>query len=186
MMKRINVIGTSGSGKSHFSKCLADRLAVPYIEMDALFWLPNWTPSSTEDFLELLAQHLSGDTWVLDGNQSATNALKWQYVDTIIWLDYSFFRTFKQIVLRSFQRAYSKKELWKNTGNKETFRRNFLSKDSVILWMLKNYLNTKKKYSKLFNSQCLEHEHISMIRLTSPKDTARFLASIDKLAPKEM
>jgi adenylate kinase family enzyme len=186
MMKRINVIGTSGSGKSHFSKCLADRLAVPYIEMDALFWLPNWTPSSTEDFLELLAQHLSGDTWVLDGNQSATNALKWQYVDTIIWLDYSFFRTFKQIVLRSFQRAYSKKELWKNTGNKETFRRNFLSKDSVILWMLKNYLNTKKKYSKLFNSQCPEHEHISMIRLTSPKDTARFLASIDKLAPKEM
>ena len=52
--------------------------------------------------------------------------------------------------------------------------------------MLKNYLNTKKKYSKLFNSQCPEHEHISMIRLTSPKDTARFLASIDKLAPKNV
>lgn len=35
---KINVVGTSGSGKSTFSRRLAAQLAIPYIEMDALFW----------------------------------------------------------------------------------------------------------------------------------------------------
>ncbi|HDY8086621.1 TPA: (d)CMP kinase, partial [Vibrio vulnificus] len=35
-MKRINVIGTSGSGKSTFSRQLASKLKYPYLEMDAI------------------------------------------------------------------------------------------------------------------------------------------------------
>ena len=41
-MKRINVVGTSGSGKSTFSQVLANKLNYPYLEMDAMFWKPNW------------------------------------------------------------------------------------------------------------------------------------------------
>ncbi|MDW1988695.1 AAA family ATPase, partial [Vibrio sp. 811] len=37
-MKRINVIGSSGSGKSTFAKALAQKLDVTHIEMDKLFW----------------------------------------------------------------------------------------------------------------------------------------------------
>lgn len=48
-MKRINVIGTSGSGKSTFSRMLATTLGYPYIEMDAMFWQPNWQESSNDD-----------------------------------------------------------------------------------------------------------------------------------------
>lgn len=177
-MKRINVIGTSGSGKSHFSRQLSIALNVPYIEMDALFWLPNWQHLSNDAFMELLTAHLTQEAWVLDGNQSATNALKWQYVDTIIWLDYSFWRTFKQIVSRSLVRSFSHKEVWEGTGNTESFRRNFFSKDSVILWMLKNYLKTKKKYGELFSSKAPSVQHITKIRLTSPKAAEQFIAAL--------
>ena len=48
---RINVIGTSGSGKSSFSKRLAEKLDVPYIELDALHWKPNWTKSTDEELI---------------------------------------------------------------------------------------------------------------------------------------
>lgn len=41
-MKKINVVGTSGSGKSTFARMLANQLNAPYIEMDALHWLPEW------------------------------------------------------------------------------------------------------------------------------------------------
>lgn len=41
-MKRINVVGTSGSGKSTFGRQLSQQICAPYIEMDALFWQPNW------------------------------------------------------------------------------------------------------------------------------------------------
>ena len=47
---RINVIGTSGSGKSTFSKRIANKLNIPYIELDALFWNANWIESTDEEF----------------------------------------------------------------------------------------------------------------------------------------
>ena len=39
---KINVVGTSGSGKSTLARQLAERLDVPYIEMDRLYWRPEW------------------------------------------------------------------------------------------------------------------------------------------------
>ena len=49
-MQRINVIGTSGSGKSTFAKELAKQLEINYIEMDALNWLPNWQEADPDKF----------------------------------------------------------------------------------------------------------------------------------------
>ena len=51
-MKRINVVGTSASGKSTFSKALAQKLGLSYIELDDLFWLDDWVESTDELFLE--------------------------------------------------------------------------------------------------------------------------------------
>lgn len=49
-MRRVNVKGTSGSGKSTFGRELARRLAVPYVELDALHHGPNWTEAAPEEF----------------------------------------------------------------------------------------------------------------------------------------
>ena len=38
---KVNVVGTAGCGKSTFGKMLAEKVGVPYIEMDELFWKPN-------------------------------------------------------------------------------------------------------------------------------------------------
>ena len=76
-MKRINVVGTSGSGKSTISKKLAENLGVPYIELDALFWGPNWTTTPDDEFFESLEKQLTAtDGWVLDGNYSRTTPIK--------------------------------------------------------------------------------------------------------------
>lgn len=49
-MKRLVVIGSSGSGKSTVSARAAHRVAVPHIELDALYWSPNWVPRPAADF----------------------------------------------------------------------------------------------------------------------------------------
>ena len=39
---RIAVIGTSGAGKTTFSRRLAGVLGAPHIELDAINWGANW------------------------------------------------------------------------------------------------------------------------------------------------
>ncbi len=71
-MKRINVVGSSASGKSTFSKQLAMKLGVTYIEMDRLFWLPDWKELDDETFFDKVVDVTQQDAWVLDGNYSRT------------------------------------------------------------------------------------------------------------------
>ena len=79
-MKRINVVGTSASGKSTFSKALAQKLGLSYIELDDLFWLDNWGESSDRNFFEKLQQSidLAPHGYVIDGNYSRTEEIKWK------------------------------------------------------------------------------------------------------------
>jgi len=60
-MRRINVVGASGSGKSTFARALAKRLMIPVIEMDALFWSQNWTPVAESEFITKLGREVSGE-----------------------------------------------------------------------------------------------------------------------------
>ncbi|MGP9687995.1 shikimate kinase [Psychrobacter sp. AOP22-C1-C5] len=166
-MKKINVVGTSGSGKSTFSRMLAKKLDYPYLEMDAMFWRANWQESSDEEFFAKLQQYLSQDRWVLDGNYHRTVDIKWADVDHVIWIDYPFSRTIYQAVKRVFIRSLTKTELWDDTGNIETFRKSFLSRDSVILWTLKTYNRNRVRYIEMFNDP--KYSHIEFVRLKNPK-----------------
>ena len=130
--QRINVVGVSSSGKSTFSRKLSAILSIPHVEMDAIFWQPNWQESDDNTFFSKLSAEISPlSNWVLDGNYTRSIPIKWEKVDLIIWLDYSFIRTVFQAIKRAVTRAFSQEELWAGTGNKETWRR-FFSKDSIF------------------------------------------------------
>ena len=65
---KINVVGTSGSGKSTVAQLISDRLNIPYLEMDEFYWLPEWQERSQAEFQNLLSDALNQDNWVLAGN----------------------------------------------------------------------------------------------------------------------
>jgi adenylate kinase family enzyme len=174
-MKKINVVGVSGSGKSTFARQLADRLAYPYLEMDALFWEKNWQEPADEIFFKRLAQALQQEVWVLDGNYSRTTPIKWVDVDTVIWIDFSFPRTLYQSVSRALRRAVSQKELWPGTGNRESWRKLF-SRDSIVWWMLKSYRSKKKQYLRHMEDPA--NGHLRFVRLRSPAACKAFLKAV--------
>ena len=89
-LNRINVIGTSGSGKSTFSMELASKLNLLHIEMDSFYWKDEWRFASDEELMENVRLATKGDRWLLDGNYNRTQPIKWKNVQTIIWLDYPF------------------------------------------------------------------------------------------------
>lgn len=187
-MNRINVVGTSGSGKSTFSALLARELKCPHIEMDQLFWKSNWQESSDEEFFSRLEERLTLERWVLDGNYNRTRDIKWRNVDTVVWVDYSLWRTIFHAVTRALKRSIAGKELWPNTGNKETLKKSFFSKDSIILWTLKTYHSNRDRY--VSDMEDPRYQHIRFVRLTTPAQARRFLcglsASDENIVPHKM
>jgi adenylate kinase family enzyme len=39
--RRIAIYGPTGSGKTTFGRALGQRLGLPVIDLDTIFWLPN-------------------------------------------------------------------------------------------------------------------------------------------------
>ncbi len=172
---KINVVGTSSSGKTIFCKKLSNILSMPHIEMDALFWGPNWQIPNEEEFFSKLRLALRESNWILDGNYSKTRPIKWENATTVIWLDYSFPRILYQAFNRAFTRIITRKELWPDTGNRETVRKLF-SKDSIVLWTIKSYRKNKIRYEAIFKSD--DYPTIHFIRLKSPKEVDLFLSKV--------
>lgn len=185
---RINVVGTSGTGKSTFSKRLAKILSIPYIEMDKIFWGPNWYWPTDEEFFANLKAALAAENWILDGNYNRTTAIKWEKASTIIWLDYPFSTTLYRAVKRALKRSLTQEELWPGTGNRESFKKSFFSKDSIILWTIKTHAQVRKKYEAYMNDP--KYSHIQFIRLKSDVEVETYLANLNydwqPLTPSEL
>lgn len=60
---------------------------MPFVELDAIFWGPDWSFPDDKVFFRKLASALEGENWVLDGNYTRTISLKWDNIDTVIgWI----------------------------------------------------------------------------------------------------
>lgn len=177
---RVNVIGTSGSGKSTFSRKLADILRLSYVEMDKVFWRPNWVQPSDETFFADLERVLPEKGWVLDGNYTRTIPVKWRQVDLVIWLDYSFPRTLLRAIRRALHRSWTGEELWEGTGNRETFKKSFFTKESIIWWTITTHGKVRRKYEETIQSD--RYPQIEFLRFRHPREADAFLK---RLSDKE-
>jgi adenylate kinase family enzyme len=178
--ERINVIGTSGSGKTTFARELAELLNLPCYEMDQLFWKPDWQESSDDELFGRVHEVTSRSRWVLDGNYSRTIPIKWKEVQLVIWLDPSFVRTVFQVTKRTIRRSLIQQEIWPGTGNRESLRKAFLSNDSIIWWAITTHRNNRNKYSSIVSLPA--YSHICFIRFNSRVGVASFLKGLREVA----
>jgi adenylate kinase family enzyme len=132
--RRIAVIGTSGAGKTTFAARLAARLGVPHLELDALFWLPDWQQPDRSEFREEVVRVLDqSDGWVTDGNYSDTHDAVFGRADTVVWLDIGLVTCLRRVTTRAVRRAWAGEVLWGT--NRESWRR-IVGPDSLAWWVI--------------------------------------------------
>ena len=83
------IIGCGGAGKSTLARQLGEKLNLPVVHLDKLFWRPGWEHISREEFDKLHREALAGEKWIVDGNFDRTMAERIWYCDTVIYLDFS-------------------------------------------------------------------------------------------------
>ncbi|MNE71361.1 hypothetical protein D3C80_1672280 [compost metagenome] len=113
---------------------------------------------------------------MLDGNYNRTRTIKWREIDLIVWVDYGFARTLWQAVSRAAKRAMTQQELWPDTGNRESFRRAFFSRESVLLWTIKTWRSNRVRYIADMNNP--KYAHIRFVRITSRQDAENLITEL--------
>ena len=172
--QRIVIVGSTSAGKTTLAKQLAEGFELPRVELDALYWGPNWTPRPREELRARVAEALKGDKWVVDGNYSMARDLIWPRAETLIWLKYSLPVILWRLTRRTFRRLWTQEELW--NGNREEWRIQF-SRDSLFLWVFTSYRRRRRTYEIVLKKP--EYAHLTVHCFTSPKATEKWLSSLD-------
>jgi adenylate kinase family enzyme len=170
-VKRVAVVGVSGSGKSTFASALSARTGLPLVELDALYWGPNWTPREHSDFRAAVARAVAGNAWITDGNYSSARDLVWSAADTLVWLDFGLPLILWRLLRRSFLRWSRRELLWGN--NRERLWTHFVRRDSLFLWAVQTYPRYRRLYPALLNEA--SYQHLVLVRLHSPAEARRWL-----------
>jgi adenylate kinase family enzyme len=172
-MRRVSVVGGSCSGKTTFGRALAQIIAVPFVELDALNWQANWTMTDLETFKERVSAATAGDAWVADGNYGGRGArdIVWPRADTVVWLDVPLLVTLARMWQRTTARIRRQEKLW--GGNQETIRNTFFSRESLFVWALTTHRRRRRNLARLMTLP--EYGHITFHQLRSGAEADRWL-----------
>ena len=166
------VVGCSGSGKTTLAHQLAAITGAPHVELDALYWGPEWQPRPAAAFLHDADAATAGERWVVDGNYRQTRDVVWPRATAIVWLNFGFPTVFARALRRTLRRVAMQERLF--AGNRETLWRTFATRESLLWWVITSYRRRMREFRALRASGA--YPVLAWYELTRPRETARFLA----------
>jgi adenylate kinase family enzyme len=165
--KKIVVVGVSASGKSTFSKKLAEKTAITVTLMDSIMWKPGWNYIGDDEVSKKLETISNNPEWIIEGYiVKPARIFLFDKADTIIYLDYPPTVASFRYIKRWWQhRINARPEL---PGSPEKFSLKFLklvyTKGETVL--LNKFLSEERYQQKI-------------IKLFSSAEAIKFLDNID-------
>ncbi|NES12763.1 MULTISPECIES: adenylate kinase [Micromonospora] len=172
-MRRILVVGSSGAGKSTLARELARRLDLPLIHLDRHYWRPGWTAPAEADFRAEVTALAARPAWVMDGNYASTLDLRLPRADLLILCDPPRLRCLARVLRRRWAgRATPRPDL--PPGCPEQLDLQFLR----YLWSY-----PRRSRPRVLTAAATIAPDLPVVRLRTPADTRRFLATLPTPPP---
>ncbi len=94
-------------GKSTLAMRLGEITGLPIIELDKVFWQPGLVATPREQWAAVQQELAKAEGWIMDGDLGPYDVVgvRLHAADTIIFLDFSFFRCAWRAIRRSRERA---------------------------------------------------------------------------------
>lgn len=167
-MERILIIGCGGAGKSTLARQLGDKLNIPVVHLDQIWWAPgNWQHMEREEFDKLVLAELEKPQWILDGNFNRTIPMRMEKCDTVIYLDFSRFACMVSWIGRVLKNwGHARDDMAE--GCAEWFD------PEMAKWIWNFNKNNRENYYRLLN----EAEGVETIVLKNRRAVKKFLGGL--------
>lgn len=137
-MKKIIVLGNSGSGKSTFTTILANKLHIDFLHLDPLVYKYSWDKPEYKEMEEKVEKLLLKDSWIIDGNFLYNAQSRFKECDSIVFLDLNRFVCINSVIKR--HKKYKGKH--RDSRSDDCDERLTLS---YLKWVLKDFYKTSRK-----------------------------------------
>jgi len=180
-LRRVRIVGTSGSGKSHLAAQLATILGVARLELDAVFWDAEWTYRDLEEAHAQVRAFAAEnpDGWVVDGNwtsrlQGLLDPGTPGGADVYVWLDHPRRTVMRRVIGRTLRRGILQEELWH--GNRERVRDwvRWEPERNIVRWAWTNHPVTRERMLQRIA------DGVPVVRLRGQREVDAWLSSLSE------
>jgi adenylate kinase family enzyme len=167
-VKKVAIVASaSGNGKTTVGRELAQRIDVPFVELDSLVHGPGWAETPDAELRRLVEPILAGHGWVVDGvYRRKLGDLVLESADTVIWLDLPIRVWLPRLLRRTNRRIRGDETLWND--NRESWRTALVGRESLFVWAVRSHFARRRDWPR-------ELAHYPVVRLRSQRAVECFL-----------
>ena len=138
-MKKIIVLGNSGSGKSTFTSILSKKLNINLLHLDPLVYKFSWDNPEFDEMEEKVNQMLNENSWIIDGNFLNNATKRFKECDCVFFLDLNRFVCLRSVIKRH------KQYKGKHRDSRSDFCDEKLTR-AYLKWVFTDFYKTSRKF----------------------------------------
>ena len=169
--RRILIHGVTGSGRSTLGARLQALTGLPWVDADALTWLPGWQLRPDAEQRRRVEELCATDSWILDSAYGRWEDVPLARAQLVVGLDYPRWLSLGRLLRRTILRMVDRTPVC--NGNVESWRQ-VLSRESIVLWHLRSFASKRQRLLAWEEDPAMP----PVLRVRSPAELERWLATV--------